>query len=111
MTKLRKGNCMSASNIFIEEIYDDAKNLNLCSSKHQFSEDLAGRSKRWMSTIISQGNEPSTLSLLVIQKNIITKAHATHRRHIINNAKSIVERIDTKLAERISIKTKINENV
>lgn len=93
---------MTTSNFFIEEIYDDVKSLNLCSSKHQFSEDLAGRSKRWMSTIVSQGNEPSTLSLLVIQKNILNKALATHRRNIITNAKSIVARIDTKLAERVS---------
>lgn len=96
--------------MFIEDIYDQVKDLKLCSSKHQFSSDLAGRSKRWMSTIVSQGLEPSTLTLLVLSQNIMSKASATHRRVVINSAKNIVITINHELAKRVLVKCNDNEN-
>ena len=101
---------MRIKNMFIEDIYDQVKDLQLCSSKHQFSSDLAGRSKRWMSTIVSQGHEPSTLSLLVLSQNIMSKASATHRRTVINNAKNIVIRINRELSNRVITKCQPHEN-
>lgn len=85
----------------LQEIYDNVYDLELCQTRYEFSENIAGRSKRWMSTIISQKTGPSAISLIVIRNNIMSSARATKRNKTISTAKQICSRIDKVVCERI----------
>jgi hypothetical protein len=85
----------------LQEIYDNVYNLELCQSRYEFSENIAGRSKRWMSTIISQKTDPSAVSLIVIRNNIMSVARATKRNKTISSAKQICSKIDRVVFDRI----------
>ena len=95
--------------MFIEEIYLSTKQLELCRSRHDFSSRIAGRSKRWLSTIVSQRQEPSTLSLLVISKNLTDCAPLFHKRSSKTHVKSIVSRIDNEIKNRIDGVVRLSE--
>lgn len=96
---------------FVAEIYKKACELKLCSTKYEFSENFAGRDKRWLSTLLSQNNSPSELTLLSISQNFMNKARSTRRREVINTAKGINIRISKVLSDRLLVAEHINEGV
>lgn len=96
---------MSISNSLLDDIYTQAKQADLCSTKYEFSEKIAGRSKRWLSTVISQNVNPSALSLITISANLNRYALETRKRYTIQTAKKIASTINQELITRIHEKT------
>jgi hypothetical protein len=94
---------MSINNSLLDQIYNQAKAANLCHSKFEFSQRLAGRSKRWLSTVTSQQCDPSAISLITISTNINRYAQESRKRYIIQAAKEIASTINKELSKRISV--------
>jgi hypothetical protein len=92
---------MSTSNTLLDSIYTQAKQADLCTSKYEFSEKIAGRSKRWLSTVISQNVQASALSLITISTNLSRYASETRKRNVIQAAKQISSIINQELITRI----------
>jgi hypothetical protein len=95
---------MSINNTLLDKIYNQAKAANLCHSKFEFSERIAGRSKRWLSTVTSQQVAPSAISLITISTNLNKYAQETRKRYIIQAAREIASTINQELITRICVR-------
>ena len=96
---------MSITKTLLDDIYTQAKQADLCANKYEFSEKIAGRSKRWLSTVTSQNVQPSALSLITISTNLNRYALETRKRYSIQTAKKIASTINQELITRICEKS------